>query len=174
MAEQNPERVTLTDVDTNEFITAQFNPDEVKEKVSVVFSRMKVLGQGGQERHYEGTENMQIDMEFGFDALSNNGTGRLDMSGAEGIEDARRFLLSLCYPRKQPSGIDDGGSANILFVWPKLYTLIAQIMSIEITHKQFASSGASVLFAAKITFEVTFNKQLTREDVRTYGTQFAA
>lgn len=170
MAVDRPERVVLTDIATNEYITAQFNPDEVAEKLAVNWARMKMLGQGQQELQYENTENLQIDFELGFDALSLNEGGRFDLSGASGIESARRWLHSLCYARREAASIDDGGAAQVLLVWPNLYALVTVIRSLEFSHKRFAWTMESTLFSAKVALEENCTFRLTREDVLAYGT----
>jgi hypothetical protein len=170
-----PARVTITNLssDTLEFMQPQFNPDEVKERLSANYARLKVLGEPHEPQQYEGTGNLELKFELGFDALAAGGTGRLDTSGAVGLEDARRFLMSFFYPSVSAKDVASGGPPELLFDWPEMWLLLTSMPTVEFTHRRFATSGASTLFTASVTLEERRTYRLTREDVLANGTRRA-
>lgn len=170
-----PARVTITNLDSStlEFMQPQFNPDEVKERLSANYAKLKVLGEPHEPQQYEGTSNIELKFDLGFDALASGGTGRFDTSGAVGLEDARRFLMSFFYPSAGAKDAATGGPPELLFDWPEMWLLVTSLPAVDITHRRFATSGASTLFTASVTLEERRTYRLTREDVLANGTRRA-
>jgi hypothetical protein len=175
MAVERPARVTITNVDSPslEFMEAQFNPDEVKERLSASYARLKVLGEPHEEMQYEGTANHELKFDLNFDAFALHGAGRFGVRGASGIEDARRFIHSFFYPPSAAMGVASGGPPRLLFDWPEMWAMVTSMPSVDMTHRLFAASGASTLFTASITLEERRTFRLPREDVLAHGTRRA-
>jgi hypothetical protein len=132
---------------------------------------MKVLGQPHEEQQYESTANHELKFDLGFDAFALRGAGRFGVRGVEGIEDARRFLLSFFYPSASAADVSSGGPPRLLFDWPEMWSLVTTLPTVDIAHKLFRSAGASTLFTASITLEERRTYRLDREDVLAYGTR---
>lgn len=167
---RRPERVTITHVASGEFMTCQFNPDEVEEKLKANYTAIEIAGMPHKELQYVSTDNLQISCELGFDGLSTEGAGRFDVSGAVGIEDARRFLHGFFYPVIGAESIAGGAPSNLLFSWPGLYATECKFTDLKITMKRFAWTMAPTLFSASIKLEVVSVIRRSRDDVMNYGT----
>lgn len=171
MTTRRPERVTITHVDSAEFMTCQFNPDEVEEKIHATYNSIEIPGQPHKELQWVSSDNLAISCELGFDALSVEGAGRGSVSGVAGIEDARRFLHGFFYPSNLEAGnIAGAAPSNFLFSWPRLYAVEAKLVDLKITFKRFAWTMAPTLFSASIKIEVVSLLRRSRADVMSYGT----
>ena len=170
---RRPERVTITHVDSGEFMSCQFNPDEVKEKLRANYNAVEIAGMPHKELQWVSSDNLQISCELGFDALSTEGAGRFDVSGAVGIEDARRFLHAFFYPVAGAESVAGGAPSNLLFSWPGLYATECKLTDLDVTFKRFAWTMQPTLFSASIKLEVVSAIRRSRDDVMTYGTLVA-
>lgn len=146
-------------------------PPEVGEKLAPRLARLAVVGASHEEIQYEGTGNHALDFELTFDALSELGHGRFDVPGADGIEDARRFLLGFCYAERGAQSIVDARPPPLVLVWPRMWSLVTVMPDIEFRHTRFSSSGAATLTVAKIKLEERRTLRLFRGDVIARGTR---
>jgi hypothetical protein len=158
-----PERVTLTNADDGDFITAQFNPEEVKEKLSARFNDLAIMGLSHEPDQYKNTGNLALTFELGFDALSFDG-------GIDTLERARRFLHSFFYSRRGSQDVIGGGPARLILTWPNLYELRCTFRELEITHSRFTRAMNPVLFKANVTLQESRTRRLYAEDVLQNGT----
>lgn len=174
--QQAPERMTLANVETGDIITAQFNPDEVKEELSVNYERLEILGQSFQPLQYKSTANFQLNYDLGFDGVSerdvvgNIEALALNSHGPEAIMGARAFLYHLCYPRKGAQDVLGGGPPRTYMYWPNLYAFSCRITKVGITMKRWARSMTPVLFTASIAIEQISDARIFSEDVLAKGT----
>ncbi len=170
---RRPERVTITHGDSAEFMTCQFNPDEVKEVLKANYNAIEIAGMPHKELQWVSTDNLRISCELGFDGLSTEGAGRFLTSGAVGIEDARRFLHGFFYPPSGAESIAGGAPSSLLLSWPGLYATECKLVELEITLKRFAWSMAPTLFSAAIKLDVVSVLRRSRDDMLAYGTRTA-
>lgn len=160
-ADESPDRMSITNLDTAKSVTAQFNPDEVKEVLKVLYHRLPILGLSHQPMQYQGTENLKVTFTLGFDALSHEGSGLMD---------ARAFLMSLCYSSRVAEDIIGGDTPPVLLVWPELYALECKMASLSTTLKRFRARGRPTLFTSDIEVERVSEVRLFSEDILTNAT----
>ena len=158
-----PPRVTITNLENGDFISAQFNPTEVKEKLGPAYNDLAVLGLSHRPQQYTGMENLQISFELVLDALSAEG-------GADGVERARRFLHSLCYSMRGGQDVIGGGPPRVGFTWPTLYDITCRIRSVEVTMTKFNLKMQPVQATAVIQLAEALSARIYHEDVLQNGT----
>jgi hypothetical protein len=175
--QQRPERMTLANVETGDSITAQFNPDEVKEELVVNYERLEILGGSFQPLQYKSTSNLQLNYELAFDGISARdvSASNLEPSGGDNtgpaaIMGARNFLYHLCYPRQGAQDVTGGGPPRTYMYWPELYAFSCRITKLTITQKRWARSMKPVLFTAQVTVEQVSDGRIFSEDVLVKGT----
>lgn len=175
--QERPERMTLANIETGDLITAQFNPDEVKEELAVNYEKLEILGQSFKPLQYKSTENFQLTYELGFDGVSNRDISATNLEPSAGdtvgpaaIMGARSFLYHLCYPRKGAQDVIGGGPPRAYMYWPNLYAFSCRITKVTITHRRWARSMTPVLFTAQVTIEQISDARIYSEDVLVKGT----
>lgn len=157
--------MSLTNTRTAELLRVQFNPERLTEKLEAVFNELEVQGNSHQELQFKHAKNLTTDFELRFDGLISREWD------ADRLEEARRFLLSLA----QPSRGDRIGTVDpppVIFVWPRLYAIVARIYTPSFDHVRFASTGAPTLSIAKIQLKQVLSVRRTSEDLRRDGTKF--
>ena len=163
VASQRPARVSIANVSTGESIEAQFNPSELEESLEVNWARQTVPGLSHQPMQFIHTGNVKFTVELQFVAT--------DVSELAELMHARRFLQSLCYPRRGASDVTGGGPPRALFVWPTLVSLTCVITTLNFKYSHFNIAGAPVQFTAKLTLEEIRDVRLTSDEVLVSGTQ---
>lgn len=156
-----PPRVTVTNVETGVFVQAQFNPDELKEKLGANYRELEVQGLPHRPLQYTGTGNHELSFILGFDALSAYG-GNPDF--------ARRFMQSLLYPPAGAQGVSDAGPPRALFSWPNLIGLVCRVTALDFDHKRFNLAMKSALWTVEVKLAEDRRDRLTSDDVLSYGT----
>jgi len=160
-----PDRMSVENLTTGTGVFAQFNPDEVDEKIGVSYNRLAVQGLSHQPMQYQYTENMKISLTLGFEALSKDGGGR--------TFDTRKFMLSLLYAGRNAQDIIGGEPPRVLFIWPQLYSIKVRITSYSNSMKRFALNGRPTSFSLKLDLEWVLDSRMTSEDIYEHGTQFS-
>jgi len=160
---QRPARMSIANVVTGESIDAQFNPSEFEESLEVNWARQTVPGLSHQPMQFVNTGNAKFMVELAFAAV--------DVGELAELMHARRFLQSLCYPRRGASDVSGGGPPRALFVWPTLVSLTCVVTSLSFKYSHFNVAGAPVQFTAKLALEEIRNVRLTSDEVLVSGTQ---
>lgn len=93
VASQRPTRMSIANTATGDVVEAQFNPAEFEEALEVNWARQTVPGLSHQPLQFVNTGNVKFTLELNFDALD-------PTTDVDQIRFARRFLQSLCYPRR--------------------------------------------------------------------------
>lgn len=163
VAAQAPARMSIADVSSGESIEAQFNPTEFEEAVEVNWARQTVPGLSHQPMQFVNTGNVKFTLELQFEAQ--------DPSDIDQILRARRFLQSLCYPRRGAADVVGGGPPRALFVWPTFVSLTCVIASLSFKYSRFNLAGTPVHFTAKVALEEIRDVRLLSEEVLANGTQ---
>jgi hypothetical protein len=159
-----PNRMTISAVDTGDTITALFNPTELKEKVTANYGRLAILGLSHKPMQYQNTENHTFDFELAFRAFAR---------GRNMVDDnlrTRNFLLSAHYSRRGAATVAGGAPPVLLFVWPGMISMRARILSLEGSHTLFGKSGPATHSAYKVTLEAISDVRFYSEDVLDQGT----
>jgi hypothetical protein len=157
-------RMSVTNLATGESIEAQLNPTELEESLDVDYARQTVPGLSHQPLPFVQTNNTKLSLELYFDASAAGYT--LDQ-----ILYARRFLQSLCYPRRGASDVVGGGPPRVLFAWPGIISLTCVITALSFKYTRFNQQGVPVQFTAKVTYEEIRDVRLTSDEVLQSGTQ---
>ena len=159
--EQRPSRVSIASVDTGRSVDAQFNPDEIEEKLGVNWKELEIMGMSHKPLQYQNTENLQLTFEMGFNAMATDG---------DQVFSTRLFLESLCYTKRGAADVIGGAPSKVLFSWPNLFSLTCVIVSLTFKHKRFRQSMQPSAFTAAITIKEIRSTRLFAEDVLSSGT----
>ena len=111
VAAQTPARMSIANVSSGDSIEAQFNPTELDEVLEVNWARQTVPRLSHQPLQFVNTGNVKFTLELQFEAQD-------PTTDIDRILGARRFLQSLCYPRRGAADVVGGGPPRALFVWP--------------------------------------------------------
>ena len=161
--QQRAPRMYLQDLQTLEIVEAQFNPAKLNEVLAVDWNRLVSPGNSHRRMQYSYTDNHKVTFELIFDALQ--------AGNVTDMEDARRFLFSLCYAKKGAQNIREGEATRVLFVWPNLFTMTCVMTNVAFEHTAFNLAGQPIYSTAKIAIEEIRDARLYSEDVRATGTQ---
>jgi hypothetical protein len=164
VAGQVPARMSIANVSTGDSVEAQFNPTELEEALEVNWARQTVPGLSHQPLQFVNTGNVKFTLELAFEAQ--DPTADLDQ-----ILHARRFLQSLCYPRRGATSVIGGGPPRVLFVWPSFVSLTCVITTLTFKYSRFNLAGTPIQFTAKLGLEEIRDVRLLSEDVLASGTQ---
>jgi hypothetical protein len=164
VAAQTPARMSIANVSSGESIEAQFNPTELEEALEVNWARLTVPGLSHQPLQFVNTGNLKFTLELLFEA--HNPATDVDRNLR-----ARRFLQSLCYPRRGAADVVGGGPPRVLFVWPTFVSLTCVIASLSFKYSRFNLAGTPIHFTAKLALEEIRDVRLLSEDVLANGTQ---
>lgn len=156
--------MSIANVSTGESVEAQFNPTDFDEALEVNWARQTVPGLSHQPLQFVNTGNAKFTLELNFEAQDL--TTDLDQ-----IHLARRFLQSLCYPRRGAEDVVGGGPPRALFVWPNVVSLTCVVTVLSFKYGRFNVEGTPVQFTAKVTLEEIRDVRLISEDVLADGTQ---
>jgi hypothetical protein len=156
--------MSIANVSSGDSIDAQFNPTEFEEALEVNWARQTVPGLSHQPLQFVHTGNAKFTLELNFEAQ--DPTTNLDE-----IHRSRRFLQSLCYPRRGADDVIGGGPPRALFVWPNVVSLTCVVTALSFKYGRFNLDGTPVQFTAKVTLEEIRDVRLLSEDVLQDGTQ---
>lgn len=181
--EQEPVKVSLTNLQTDETVYAQFNPETFTPGVEAEYVRKAVLGQSHRPLQYTGTGNLQFSMEFEFNLLASGGPiNRLDPATAGYaanqnlasdhlgvLVSIQNFLWSLLYADIDEDDPHSGEPPDVLVIWPKTLSAVCKLISIQDEKKQFSPDGSCIRFCCKCTFEENRKLRLLQSSVRRQG-----
>src|SRR5688572_14919681 len=138
-ASQRPARMSIANTATGDVVDAQFNPAEFEEALEVNWARQTVPGLSHQPLQFVNTGNTKLALELYFDAHDPG-------VGVERILASKRFLQSLCYPRRGAADVIGGGPPRALFVWPNVASLTCVVTALAIRYGRFNRDGTPVQF----------------------------
>jgi hypothetical protein len=164
VAGQRPARMSIANVATGDSVEAQFNPTEFEEAIEVNWARQTVPGLSHQPLQFVNTGNARFTLDLNFEVQDATTT-------IEDILFARRFLQSLCYPRRGAEDVAGGGPPRALFVWPNVIALTCVLTGLSFKYGRFALDGTPIQFTAKVTLEEITDVRLLSEDVLADGTR---
>jgi hypothetical protein len=110
------------------------------------------------------TGNLKFTLELQFEAQN-------PATDVDRNLQARRFLQSLCYPRRGAANVAGGGPPRVLFVWPTFVSLTCVITSLGFKYSRFNLAGTPVHFTAKVALEEIRDVRLLSEEGLAHGTQ---
>ena len=164
VASQRPARMSIANTATGDVVDAQFNPAEFEEALEVNWARQTVPGLSHQPLQFVNTGNVKFTLELHFEV--HDPSGDIDQ-----IHVARRFLQSLCYPRRGAEDVIGGGPPRALFIWPNVVSLTCVVTGLSFKYGRFNLEGTPIQFTAKVTLEEIRDVRLPSEDVLAGGSQ---
>jgi hypothetical protein len=154
------QRMTLTNIETNETVEVQFNPEEFRSQVTVNFARKVVQGHSSHKLQYGSTGNRTFELNLFWIGHTIEEVGQ--------INDARLFVESLCYvPRGERS--TSASTPRVLLLWPNFLAMQVKVVRHGDAFFRFARSGQPTGFRIRVGFEEDLDRRLTMEDVRLQG-----
>jgi len=181
-----PARGTLTLVDPLEGVDQRefefpFNPTELEESINVRWAEKQIVGQSHPTRQYVGTGPHTIPgVQFYVSAfaqasqqeqLNRNLTG--PPSPPRDILLFKRFLQSLTVPRANARTVAGGAPPRVLFIWPKVISLVCTLNDLRIRYLQFATDGSPLIYIATVNFAEIRDVRMVSEDVFFQGSRRA-
>jgi hypothetical protein len=150
-------------LDTGERKEALFNPEQLKEKVSVSWNRLTVPGLSHQVLQFQNTGNRVLSgLDFYLDRFFAN-----SQPGSPDIMDFRNFLLAFTAPSSPQTGALPVAPPRLLFVWPGVLTMQCVLNDVEFTYRQFSVNDGSVLiYTASVGLEQILDVRVTSEQLR--------
>lgn len=171
---QHPEKMYVQSMEPGlPTLTAQYNPEELKERITASYDRVRVPGLGHEPLQYMNTKNAEYKLSLFFSAI-----GKLDHHSVlvdmdkvlEDMEYARRYLTAHCYPRGKAGTVHQREPSRVLLVWPNALSLQCVITDLEFTFTEFGLSGKPIAFTVDVTFEEVRDRSITMQDVLQVGT----
>lgn len=170
-ATRRPLRMELTNVETGDSITAQFNPDQVEEELGTAYNDLAIQGHSHKPKQFEQSDNLSLSFDLGFDALSTRAIAtNSSLAVNDGPAYARRFLQHLVVPRRAGVPVVGGGPPRVLFYWPEMWSITCKVTKLKFVHKRFSIFGKSTIFSCKVSLDEARTTRLWSEDVLVGGT----
>ncbi len=169
-----PPRMFLVHLLSGDTMSAQFNPQEITEKVEVEWAEPAIEGSSSQPLVYRFTKNHPITFELGYDEQSGRDilSGGPNLGGKMSIQKARNWLLALCYRQAGDVQVSGGAPSPVLFIWPNLFSVKCRVLSVELVHKMFDGTNLrSTIYTAKVSMKIDSLFQNTYESVLASGTE---
>jgi len=164
MANEKPLRMSLTQLSTARTVEALSNPPELEEVLKVNWEQPDVIGLPYKPQQYSNTDNHTLNFTLQFDAYQDGKNQLAEMLYF------RRFLLSLCYPRRGSADIIGGSPTRFLFLWPNFIALACTMQAMTIRHSRFDRDGNPTVSAAELSIQNISDVRFTSEDVINSGT----
>ena len=158
-----PDRVFLSSIANNDFIEAQYNPEELEELVGTTYAKLVVPGLSHSVKQFVNTDDYQANFTLRFASTS--------------VEDhernlvARRLLMAWCYPRADQNALGRAGPPRVLFVWPTLVSLTCVITKVRFKHTRFNLSMTPTLMEVAVQLEEIRDTLLLSDAVADKGTE---
>lgn len=160
-----PARMSLVNLVTGDERVAQYNPEELEEKIGVAFADLQVPGLSHKRSHFLNTENVTFSFELFYSCV--NGSGP---AGLQAMKEDRKFIYALTHPWRA-DGIERGGSPRVLFVWPQLVSLTCKVRNVTFRYTSFNKEGAPTRWSAKMELFEIRDAFVGMEDILSQGTE---
>lgn len=167
--DQEPPKVFLVNLETNERWDAMFNPTTLEESLEVKFNRLSIQGLSHERLQYTNTGNKTVPLEF---FLSQTYIDQRFGANTFDIFEDKAFLESLGYPA---ADIDFSyqGTPRVLFVWPGVLRMVGRIVGeISFLNRTFnTNDGKVTVLVANLDFEEDRDFRILMDEVREHGGQ---
>jgi hypothetical protein len=147
----------LIDLSNNDIYVFEWNPAEIDEKVNVNYTRQKIPGLSHSRTQFLNTENREFTFSLTIDGLAHG--------GADVVEKARLFFLSLCFPRASKK-LDGAGPPKVLFMIPGVISSKGFIDDVTIKHVLFYDNMQTRRFEASFKFVEELDRRTTSLEIR--------
>jgi hypothetical protein len=162
---RTPPRGTLMNLENQEIFEFQFNPTTLEESIRVRYSRINVPGLSHQRLQYDGTANMTIPLELFMSQLAQDLQQNAQGTTPHVAGSRKKFLQALAYP------IAIGQAPpQVLFIWPRMVSIVAVVTRITFQHKRFSSrTAATTELIARLDLEEDRDMAIRMEEIRRQG-----
>lgn len=151
-------KMSISNLNTGETFRAQFNPEKLEESLESTYAEIDVPGLSHKPMQFSNTSNEEFTTELFWRATK--------PAELEAMRQARRFLKSLCFPRRDADTVAGGAPPRVLFVWPRMLSLVCAVKSVKFSHELFTSLGQARVSRATLTLSEIRDVRLSSEDVR--------
>jgi hypothetical protein len=160
---QTAPRMSLANMRSQDVMTAQYNPEDLKRMVGVNYARLGVLGFSSEVLQYQFRPNEKLTFTLQFDMLSQNG-------GTPSYATVAGTLDAMTVGSRAAQNIASGGPPDVLMLWPGVLQLVVRVTKIDYDHKRYAATdGTPTFFSAKVDVEESRTNRLFAEDIKQYG-----
>ncbi len=150
---------------------AQYNPTELQGGLGVNYARLSPRGLGHQVLQYSSTDNLSYTVNLFFNASDpEEGDNNTSKQVGRNLE-ARKFLHSLCYPRRAGNLRSGIGPPRALFVWPGIISMTMVVTALSETLQRFSKTMVPIEFIVAITLEEIRDARILSDEVRATGTE---
>lgn len=163
--EEDAARMALVNLATGDRWEALYNPEKLEETLGAAYVNQKVPGLSHPTKQFSNTESLVEKFQMVWSA---NGKGP---KAQEELLTFRRWMMSLCYPRRASSLVEGGGPPRVLFVWPGFMSLTCVITALSFSYPKMSKAGPPVIMAIDVTAEEIRDTLLLMEDVIDVGTE---
>lgn len=188
-----PVRMHLVNLQTNERMEAQFNPDQLTLGLTANWAQINVPGMSHPILQYTNTSATSIQLTLYMDAGSTNRPSRLvpgdsarnqsrdpaldslissvtNTASADSLQNSIRFLTALAYA-PESDAILKGAPPRTLLVWPNYVTLTCVLQSLNLVAERFNVEGYPVNLRAEVQLLEIRDLRITQQLVRERGFQ---
>lgn len=153
-----PSRMTISNLETNETYTVQFNPEAFEEEVQANWNQLTVPGLSHQPLQFGHTTNETFTFSLFWRATTPD--------ELEKMRQDRRYLKSLCYPRANAENVVGGAPPRVLLVWPRMLSLTCVVRQVNFTHEHFNRYGQARVTRGTLKLEEIRDVRISSEEVR--------
>lgn len=156
-------RMSLGNMRSQDVLTAQYNPADLKRIVTVNYARLGVLGFSSEVLQYQFRPNEKLSFTLKFDRLSQGG-------GTPSYATVAGTLDAMTVGSRAAQDIASGGPPDVLLLWPGVLQMVVRLTKIEYDHERYAvTDGTPTFFAAKVDVEESRTNRLFAEDIKQNG-----
>jgi hypothetical protein len=146
LAEASPPRVTIRRLDNPALVLeAQYNPDQLKEKIGATYSKQTVPGLSHQVKQFTNTNDVAMTFRLSFIARSKK--------DFEGLIAARLFFKTSVRPRGGVNTVGTAGAPRLFLFWPNFFSMTCVLVSADISYERFNSDASPVLMNVDVAVE---------------------
>lgn len=149
------------------------NPTELEEAIEVGWNEQRVVGMSHPRLQYTGTGAHKfpaVEFYVSAHALSQE-TGK-NLSANEVLE-FKRFLQSLTVPRAGAQDVVGGAPPRVLFIWPRVISLVCVVRSVSFRYNRFSAEGTPLVYTARVAFSEIRDARMTHEQILIEGSRRA-
>lgn len=148
--------VTLLNMETQEPVSLQGNPNDLKIALSADYTEFDVIGSSFKPMQYVGTSN--IELSFTLQIIPET------LDEFETAHDLEYFLYGLLYPS------EPGGSPpDVLIMWPEYLTLHVKFTSLSVQWSAYNDLGTPTIGTIACTVKNVRATRLLGGDIRRRG-----
>lgn len=152
-----PPKMEIWNVQESDYLSAQFNPRKLPEKLKAVWTKHAVPGMSHQVLLYSHTENHEFPLELLWAVRTDDDKKQLDH--------ARKFLMSLLYPWRGHTS-----PPRVVLVWPNIVDMTVIVTDMDSGHEFFDEDLNTTWWVCKLTVQEIRDGRIWGDDIYRNGT----